>query len=277
MPIRSPADARAHWVPSFPPRPAKTARATAFVRSQSLVALPTVQSVAEANLPVFTFFRRRAAFITTHAGSDAIEAYVVWGAAVDALMRIHARRVGRDVAKNRRCFVDGLLDLAPELGVVSLPLLCHDLGPIAPELIKGSPLHASAVASATKRIWRADEDTTATAELIRLRSSQPGHVQRLFDGNRYAEILYDEYRCCAVHGLDLGWKTFPNMDRLTGPGYMNCSCSEDEDSSPDHRCPTRIIFPLEWLAQLLGNLTAKEEELCTSNGWTVPRHPTLQD
>jgi hypothetical protein len=225
----------------------------------------------------FEFLRRRAAFVMAHAVNDQIEAYVVWGAAVDALMRIHARRVGRKLAPNRRCFVDGLLELAPDLGVASLPLLTHELKALAPGLSAQPPLSAYVATANSSRIWRTDEDAAADALTKKLRASQPDKVQRVFDRNRYAEILYEEYRCCAVHGLELGWKTVAAFDGRDVPGYMNYIYGAEDRRPAEYRYRTRIFFPLVWLTQLLEDITGKEERACTAANWAISAYPTLQE
>jgi hypothetical protein len=235
------------------------------------------EASVEDNASYFEFLRRRSAFVTAHAANDQIEAYVIWGAAVDALMRIHARRAGRQLAPNRRCFVDGLLELAPALGVVSLPLLAHDLKALAAGLSEQPPLKAYVDAAKSSRIWRIDEDTAADDLTRKLRDSQADRIRRTFDRNRYAEILYDEYRCCAVHGLELGWKTLPTFDGRIVPGYMNYRYGEEDHRPATHRYRTRIFFPLMWLAQLLGEMVDKEERACTAAGWAIPAYPTIQE
>jgi hypothetical protein len=149
---------------------------------------------------------------------------------------------------------------------VSLPLLAHDLGTAAPALLEQAPLRGCVAAGRASRIWSTQEDDAQAALVNQLRSSQPAMVQRLFDRNRYAEILYDEYRCCAVHGLELGWKTGPAIER-DDPGYMNYQYGADDRRPPGHRYRTRIVFPLSWLAGLLREMTVREERACIAAGW----------
>jgi hypothetical protein len=160
------------------------------------------------------------------------------------------------------------------LGVVSLPLLTHDLKAIAPSLAAQPPLSAYVNSHG---IWGIEQDTAAADLTRKLRASQPVTVQDTFDRNRYAEVLYDEYRCCTVHGLELGWKTVAAFDSRDVPGYMNYIYSAEDRRPVEHRYRTRIFFPLVWLAQLLQEMTGEEERACAAANWVIPAYPTLQE
>jgi len=227
-------------------------------------------NVEEHNAGYFDFLRRRSSFAAAHGGNETIEAYVVWASAVAALMRIHGRRVGHKLHKDRRCFVDGLLDLEPSLSTVSIPLLAHDLRQMAPHLREQEPILSYVDRARISHIWRCDEDVSVAAQTAHLRNGQPVHVQHAFDRNRYAEILYDEYRCCAVHGLELGWKTFPKSEGRSDPGYMNYKYLDDNPRPPQHRYRTRIIFPIRWLTHLLDDVMLPRS---TDRGFRWDRRP----
>lgn len=93
--------------------------------------------------------------------------------------------------------------------------------------------------------------------------------------NRYAEILYEEYRCCAVHGLELGRKTCRPGYASSLPHYQNYTYQPHDPRLPEHRYRTRIVFPLSYLAQLLLEMVEAEEEECDAAGWAIPNYPTL--
>jgi hypothetical protein len=101
-----------------------------------------------------------------------------------------------------------LLNLAPTYGLttVSIPLLAHDLKwNDARDLLREHPLVVYQRASHHSEHWTSVKDRELAAALETLRSKQSAvPAARFFRQNRYADILYRDHRCCAVHGLDLG-------------------------------------------------------------------------
>jgi len=230
------------------------------------------------NAPYFGFLRRRRDFISAHSASDSIEAYVVWGAAMAALSRIHARRKGRSLKLDRRCFTEALHELLPMRGLsrVSIPLLAHELDCANEATLLGTPPFSTYLAAvAQSRIWRAEEDTPYQ-NVASLASSTKLH-RRLFERNRYSEILYEEYRCCAVHGLELGQKTYSLQDASSGPTYMNYIYLSDDQRSKNQRYRTRLCFPIGFLAGLLGEAVDAEEQQSADARFCIPEYPTLDD
>jgi hypothetical protein len=173
-----------------------------------------MRTVAEYNKWTFDFLRRRHDFVANFGPdpyAEKIEQHVVWGATVAAVGRIHARRMGAALTPDGACFVRGLLNLAPMYGLetVSIPLLAHDLKwnearDLLPEHLSSSTSGASYYSEQ----WTSVKDRELAPALETLRSKQSAApVAKFFRQNRYADILYRDYRCCAVHGLDLSHKT----------------------------------------------------------------------
>lgn len=226
----------------------------------------------------FRFLRARQAFVLGEAERETIEGFIVWGAAADALSRIHGGRVGVSSKPNRRCFVRGMLDLTPGRGLErpAVPLIHHDLRLELPAAADHSVFTTYRAASGVSRIWNPEDDARLASQMPELLSKFPD-AQRVVQRNSYAEILYEEYRCCAVHGLELGRKTCQPLDARIEPHYMNYMYGDTDSRAAKHRYQTRIVFPLAYLAGLLTQMIEAEEEACVSAGWIIPAYPTLSD
>jgi hypothetical protein len=233
-------------------------------------------NVSQANASYFRFLRDRCRFVAEQAHSESIEGFVVWAAAVDALSRIHAGRVGVDIKKNRKCFTRGLVDLAPQHGLdtVSVPLLWHDIRTQAPTLAEHGAFLTYRAAARSSRLWTIEEDKHCASSIAVLKAAQ-SDAAKLAGGNDYASLLYLEYRCCAVHGLELGRKTCRPFDKRMEPHYMNYRYSDDDQRTPEHRYRTRIVFPLIYLARLLDEMIDSEEQASAAAAWAIPAYPTL--
>lgn len=237
----------------------------------------------EGNQNVFRFLRGRQAFVASQE-NESIDGFVIWGAATDALARIHAARTGASTKGNRKCFVRALLELAPghALGTVSLPLLHHDVRVrVLPS--KGQPAaadHDAFVAARQAghdaRVWATSGDLAGASQLADLRSRFPA-AAKLIDQNSYAEILYESYRCCAVHALELGWKTCRPFHAEPRPHYSNYIYGDDDPRPAERRYRTRIVFPLPYLAVLLAEMIDAEEIACIAANWTIPPYATLDE
>lgn len=232
----------------------------------------------EVNQGYFRFLRARQQFVTKQAAQEGIEGLVLWGAAVDALSRIHAGRTGESSSRNRQCFVRALLELVPghKLERTAVPLLHHDLSLELPAASDHAVFTSYRAAAGASRIWNPAEDARLAARMPELLSSFP-QVEKSVRRNTYAEILYGEYRCCAVHGLELGRKTCRPFEPKSEPHYMNYIYGADDRRLPKHRYRTRIVFPLSYLADVLAQMITTEEGACISVGWLIPDYPTLSD
>lgn len=219
-------------------------------------------TAASRNRPVFDFLRRRYENVAVHAQRDEIETYILWGAATETLMRIHARRIGRSTKKSRAFFVAGLIDLEPLMSVISVPLLAEDAKPSAPDLLLHAPLSTYRDARRVSRLWQLREDVAAHHALVALRGQHlSDDTRKLFDRNRYAEIVYGEYRCACVHGLELGpraesWQIHDEHD-ISYSNWLN-------------NYPTRITFSKRYLCELLWRLIHTVEQQCSEENWTIP-------
>lgn len=230
----------------------------------------------EQNARVFQFFRERCEFVRSCVQADTIEGYIVWGASIGALSNIYAGAKGSFPKKDRQRFVRLLLELEPGLAVISIPLLARDIQRASVAVSdraafqQTAPMVGYTSAQHQSRIWNASEDREATPTILTLVPTAPKQLRDIVTKNRYADLLYEQYRCSAVHGLDLGLKTcaafFPDRD---APQYMNYSKASGADY------PTRICFTLVFLVGLLGRLVDSVEETCAANDWTIPAHPTL--
>jgi hypothetical protein len=234
-----------------------------------------MRTAAEYNKWTFDFLRRRHDFVANFGPdpyAEKIEQHVVWGATVAAVGRIHARRMGAALTPDGACFVPGLLNLAPMYGLetVSIPLLAHDLKwNEARDLLPEHPLIVYQRASYYSEHWTSVKDRELAPALETLRSKQSAApVAKFFRQNRYADIRYRDYRCCAVHGLDLSHKTmdapvegdFPPiyrnfvLDADVPPEELNADVPPEELNDgvrPERQVRTRIMFPLGYLADLL--------------------------
>ncbi|MGD0947655.1 MAG: hypothetical protein ABSA52_09500 [Candidatus Binatia bacterium] len=256
------------------------------------------------NAPYFEFFRKRIDFIRAHCvEADVIEGYILWGACVDALAQIHAAcNASAAKQRNREQFVTFLLSFAPghHLDRISVPLLAYDLQQLskkqgdvfskAQALERHAALASYAKAAAEKRLWRCDEDKEWTPKLMSLAMCDAcnRNLWSVVEKNRYANLLYLQYRNCAVHGLYLGMKTSTaGLPSSPPPWYMNHRVAVDDPSKKTtqgkqtknpkkHRARTRIQFPIWYLVDLLGELTGELERRCAANAWTIPPNPTVK-
>lgn len=227
--------------------------------------------VSEQNTPIFDFFRRRHRNVVLHAEKDEIETYVLWGVAVAALTRLHARRLGKPdsyIRQDRICFIEGLIDLQPMMKVISVPLLADGARSIAPRLRKEHVSLATYVDEREyARLWQVAEDVAAFPSLQSLEQQQTNaKVKALFRSCRYAEILYAEIRCAVVHGLDFGdrvetWHFDPSADIA----YMNYT---------ERATRTPIYFSPRYLCKMLDEIISKIETECNNSGWVVPSGST---
>jgi hypothetical protein len=242
-----------------------------------------MRTAAEYNTGTFDFLRRRRDFVANFGPdpyAEKIEQHVVWGATVAAVGRIHARRMGAALSPDGACFVRGLLNLAPMFGLetVSIPLLAHDLKwSEARDLLREHPLVVYQRASYYSEHWTSVKDRELAPALETLRSKQSAApVAKFFRQNRYADILYRDYRCCAVHGLDLSHKTMEApVEGDFPPIYRNFVVGLDEDVPPEQQVRTRIMFPLGYLAEMLSTMIEREERQSAEAEWRIPRNATL--
>lgn len=229
------------------------------------------------NAGYFAFLRKRADFVIGSLPSDAIEGYLVWGAAVDALARIHARRTAQKLKPNRTCFTRAIDELLPHLRRVSVPLLAHDLVqpgvPASTAIVR--EIEAYRGAAAHSRIWSWNEDPLLDRVLADVGTD--ANLSTLVRRNSYSQLLYEEYRCCAVHGLELGHKTFCSPEVRGAPGYMNYRYDDNDPRSREERPRTRLCFPLDFLAEALREAIDTEEHECATASFSIPAYPTLDD
>ena len=248
----------------------------------------TVQATKEHNLWTFDFFRRRHAFVAAQQapiqGDEPIEGHVIWAASVAALARIHARRLGRSIHPDRRRFVDALRELVPgdPLSTISIPLLAHALkhakDPHANGLLSHHPITRYQQAAKSSEHWRSENDRELAPAIASLRVAQAPTIQNIFDRHQYAEILYHDYRCCPVHGLDLGPSTMNwEMPSDPPPCYRNFLYVPDPEAPAQQQYRTRIMFSLAYLAQLLQTMIAVEEQAAILQEWRVPKNATLDE
>lgn len=242
-----------------------------------------MRSAAEYNEWTFDFLRRRRDFVANFGPdpyAEKIEQHVVWGATVAALGRIHARRMKRKVRPDGNCFIQALLDLTPAYGLatVSIPLLGHDIRSRAPTLRREHPIVVYERAAKSSLHWSSEKDRELSPALEALRTKQPPKIKDLFDRNRYAAILYHDYRCSAVHGLDFGPRTmdFPAPED-TPPIYRNFMAVPEAGVPPERHVRTRIMFPLGYLTEILSAMIEREEHEAADAEWRVPSNATLDD
>jgi len=230
----------------------------------------------------FRFFRRIRDRVSTN---EAIEGYVLWASSIDALAQIHARRISAP-GGNRRTFVRALLDLAPShaLSIVSVPMLHHELkqsgDPDAQTVLSIQGMREYANAASMSLVWSHQSDRTTTAVIEQRMNNHSSGTQKLILANRYAELLYEEYRCSPVHGLDLGWRTFPSFhrDEEDGhPAYSNYMYLPSDDRPPERRYRTRICFAQVYLSQILTDAIDELERQCDVANWRIPAYATIED
>jgi hypothetical protein len=244
----------------------------------------------ESNRWVFDFLRKRAAFVKSSVG---IEGLIVWGAVTDAIATLHASRLGQPRQPNWRCFQTGVTELvrSVNLRTVSVPLLHHGLR----QLVRAGDDEAEVVFRAAfgdadtgiipnGLIWTIENDrlwqskiSTATTEL----PSKP--LRKLLRNATYAGILYSDYRCPLVHGLSLGWRTWPGSEAL-GPGlcddaptYMNYLYSDDDPRPAHHRGRIRISFGSSFLVRILDEMIEHEERESAAQDWIISGYATLEE
>ncbi len=242
--------------------------------------------MASDNEAVFSFLKQRASFVRTYPG---VEAFVVWGAAADALARIHARRLGTSFSPNGKCFAAALVDLtrggSVDLSTVSVPLLRTKLRHLANEPNADAATVALARAFAhgpgRGQIWSMREDLASASGVRATLVGTP--QQRLLDRFRYSDVLYREYRCAFVHSLDGGSSTSSGMGdprEAVAPAYMNYGYLDGDPSDPrgpQSKPPVKITFGQPLLAKLLDEMLAREEQECRAAGYEVPRYATHDD
>jgi hypothetical protein len=247
------------------------------------------KAVADKNARIFGWFRNMQRAISDDAQKEKIEGHVLWASSLDALAQIYGARLGIPSRNNRQRFVTTLLDLGHPhpLHTVAVPLLHHDLiglrpDPTAETLLGTEPLREYARAAggpALARIWTRAEDVQGTGTIAALERSASKEVRKAIAANRYADLLYVEYRCGAVHGLDLGWKTFPAYrDREAGvePAYTNYQYPGSERPG-ERQYRTRISFSLSYLCVVLSNVIDQLETLCSNAGHVIPPYATLEE
>lgn len=232
-------------------------------------------TMVEQNAGYFKFLRRRVDFILASQRSDAIEGYLVWGAAVDALARIHARRTSQKLKPNRTCFTRAIDELLPSLRKVSAPLLTHDLMQPGTPVTTLRIIETYRTAAAQSKLWNWNDDPMLDGVLQEVAADTK--LAELVRRNSYSNLLYEEYRCCAVHGLELGHKTFCSPEVRGTPAYMNYVYGDDDPRTREKRPRTRLCFPLDFLGDVLRDAIDAEDHACEAGGFLIPAYPTLDD
>ena len=245
-------------------------------------------TLADDNGRYFHFFRKRIEFVRTHClPSDDIAGYILWGAYVDALAHIGTACSGTR-KRNRKQFVDFLIGFRPDLTTISVPLLVHDLRRLADNrnaraaaFLQHAAFREYEEAAVTNRVWQSDDDRRAVSSILSLAACEICHNQlwSVVRKNRYADLLYLQYRNPVVHGADIGLKTSSAALPMPGvcePHYANhrydASCARGEPE----RYRTRISFSLNYLINLLGDLVDDLEQRCSVNGWKIPPFATIE-
>ena len=238
----------------------------------------------EENQRVFDFLRKRMKFVDTY---DGFEAWGAWGPVVDALSTIHAHRLSRETKKNRECFQTGMIELVRfvDLRTISVPLLFHSLhrsAATSPEsaLIFSALFGMLGTELAPRgQIWSASKDLEWADRIAKTATSATSKVAKTFRDVSYASILYTEYRCPLVHGLDFGWRTWTNSENGSGscddaPSYMNCFYAPGDPRPAQHQVRFRISFSRGFLGRVLRDMIDNEEAECAATGWSIGRYPT---
>ena len=248
--------------------------------------------MAESNGWYFDFFRKRIDFVTAHClPSDDIVGYIVWGACVDALAQIHAVSSGTR-KRNREQFVDFLVQLRPDLETISVPLLAHDLRRLAAngnaraaallhEAVFREYQKAVGTTDGMSRVWQSDDDRRSNSRVLSFATCDicKDQLWPTAGKNRYADLLYLQYRNPAVHGVEIGLKTSSAALPMPGarePHYINHSCDSRCSRGETQQYRTRISFSLNYLIKLLGELVDDLEQRCVANGWTIPPYATIE-
>jgi hypothetical protein len=243
----------------------------------------------ESNRWVFDFLRNRAAFVESHAG---IESVVLWGAVVDAITVLHAARLARSRRPQWKCFQTGLIDLVHfvDLRTVSVPLLRQELHQIvqtgdceARALFEAVFRHVDAGLAPDGMIWTTVSDKSWQPKIAAATTAVSSkRLRKLVESATYAGILYSDYRCPLVHGLTLGWRTWPGVEtpdstlRDDVPTYMNYLYSEADPRPARHRGRIRISFNKLFLIRALHDMIEHEERESSTQGWIVPGYATLE-
>jgi hypothetical protein len=245
-------------------------------------------TLADDNGRCFDFFRKRIEFVRTHCmPSDDIAGYILWGAYVDALAHIGAACSGAR-KNNREQFVEFLIEFKPDLKTISVPLLMHDLRRLAGNrnahaaaLLQHAAFREYEQAAATNRVWQSDDDRRAFSSILSPAACEVCHNQlwSVVRKNRYADLLYLQYRNPVVHGADIGLKTSSAVLPVPGacePHYANhrygASCARGDAE----RYRTRISFSLNYLINLLSDPVNGLEQRCSANGWKIPPFATIE-
>jgi hypothetical protein len=243
-------------------------------------------SVVDRNRQIFGFFEERADFIETH---DGIESWIVWGPVVDALARIHARRLGRRTRfRVGEVFREALVELSKppgsiDLETVSVPVFADRIRrrllrhwPDAGLLVGEVPIVEANAARAQRRIWTAAEDRIHTPALKQfVTATRLASLQTLIDGCTYANLLYREFRNPMVHGMVLGWAAWMGNEPVNadGPQYTNRLLGPGQE----RHVGTPIAFGRPLLVRILRSMIQEEENSCNAAGWAVPEMSTLDE
>lgn len=244
-------------------------------------------SLFEPNRHVFAFLRARAQFVAQH---NDFESLIVWGPVVDAIAAIHARRMQRSIDENRECFHTGLAELVRfiDLQTIAVPLLHQELASLVRDgdqdaLRMAKKLFGAApgALSAHGELWVAAHDVARHAEVIAAADGVTSKaVRRALIRTTYAGVLYADYRCALVHGLDFGWRTWPGSESLGPratddvPTYMNFRYREDDPRPAQHRSRVRISFSKPFLVRVLSEMIENEEAECAAQGHVVAPYAT---
>ncbi len=244
-------------------------------------------TIAEHNAWFFDFFRNRIEFVSAHCvPSNDIAGYILWGACADALAQIRAACCGAKKG-NREQFVDFLIDFRPDLETISVPLLTHDLQHLpangkarAAALLQESVFCEYQDAVGLNRVWQSDDDRRCNSSVLSLATCDicADQLWPIVRRNRYADLLYLQYRNPAVHGVDLELKTSNAALPLPGarePHYMNHRYDSSGSRGKAQQYRTRISFSLNYLTKLLSELVDELEQGCVANGWRIPAYATI--
>ena len=243
----------------------------------------------------FAFFRRRLEKVESHAQAEDIEAVILWGAAIDALTKTRAMVMKSDPIPVGSRFVRELRALCPLLGTVSIPLLAHELvGPLEPSLPdeaeesqraadEPGPRPAleddlrSLIDGYRRRVggaghWHHKDDLKLVERVKTVRENHKGR-KPVFDRCEYAHILYESYRCPAVHEGQLGWRATTLVGFTPHPSgidYQNTSYGDGDPLPREHRIRSPIAFLPSFLVGVLKTVIDKFEQECQQHPlWPV--------
>lgn len=230
------------------------------------------------NRHAFTFFRRRLDFVSQRAATKEFEAYVVWGACIDALAAHYAANRNPTAKQHvRERFVDLLAKAVPALHLetIAIPIVAHELRFLVSWKHVNKALRRECwyqeyrQAANGSRVWRYDEDAKHYSNVARLLALGKD-VEGAVASSRYADILYHDFRNPAVHNLDLGLKTcveIENESPLDKPSYQPYIYKRGVFRPKRFRYRMRICFPLQYLCSVLSNVIDEMERQFKRNGW----------